>query len=129
MRFLNLFLRFSTCQTTLTNSLDFSIFGISGKIEKVNDKEIASIFEDVPAVTLEKSILDGEGIELLDMLAETPLFKSKGEARRSVQQNGVSINNIKATGLEQRMTTADLASETALVLRKGKKNYCVVKFN
>lgn len=104
-------------------------FFFGGKIEKVNDKEISTIFEDVPAVTLEKSILDGEGVELLDMLALTPLFKSKGEARRSVQQNGVSINNIKSTGLEQKITCADLASETALVLRKGKKNYCVVKFN
>jgi tyrosyl-tRNA synthetase len=102
-------------------------FFFGGVIEKVTDKEIASIFEDIPSVSLSSSYLE-EG-DVLDLLAETPLFKSKGEARRSVQQNGVSLNNVKITDPELKITKTHLASESAMVLRKGKKNYCVVKFS
>ncbi|MFG1483791.1 tyrosine--tRNA ligase [Halobacteriovorax sp. HFRX-2_2] len=95
-------------------------------IENTTDAELAGIFDDVPSVELEKSQL-GE-ISYLDMLAATPLFKSKGEARKMVTQNGVAINNIKNADIEHMITTSDLASESCLILKKGKKNYCVVKF-
>ena len=101
-------------------------FFFGQKIENVTDSQLSSIFEDVPSVTLEKSFLDGG--DYLEMLAQTPLFKSKGEARRSVQQNGVAINNVKCADLEKKMSAADLASETSLIIKKGKKNYCVIKF-
>ncbi len=102
-------------------------FFFGGVIENITDKEISSIFEDIPSVTLDKSLLDGT--DVVDMLAETPLFKSKGEARRSVSQNGVSLNNVKISDVEMKLSASLLASETAMVLRKGKKNYCVVKFS
>ena len=41
---------------------------------------------------------------------------------------GIYINNVAIEGADQTLSKSDLASETALVLRKGKKNYCVVKF-
>ena len=62
------------------------------------------------------------------MLAQTPLFKSKGEAKRSVSQNGVAINNEKCADLEKKITKADLCSESSMIIRKGKKNYCVIEF-
>ena len=67
-------------------------FFFGGKIEKVNDQEVDSIFADVPSVDLKRSDLEA-GLPILDLLAETPLFKSKGEARRSVTQKGVYLNN------------------------------------
>ena len=111
----------------LESALRATSFFFGGKIENISDKDVASIFEDVPAVTLSKSFLEDEGGDLLEMLAETPLFKSKGEAKRSVSQNGVAINNEKVS--EKFKVNQDaLASESTLVVRKGKKNYCVVKF-
>jgi len=112
----------------LEAALRATSFFFGQKIENVTDSQLASIFEDVPAVTLEKSFIEGEGGDYLEMLAQTPLFKSKGEARRSVQQNGVAINNIKVAEVEKRITAVDLASESSLIIKKGKKNYCVVKF-
>ncbi|MBN2713367.1 MAG: tyrosine--tRNA ligase [Planctomycetes bacterium] len=96
------------------------------KIENLSDKDLLSIFKDVPSVSISKNRL-GAGINIMDLLAETPLFASKSEARRSLQQNGVSMNNSKLEGIEQTITMNDLASESTLVLRKGKKNYCIVK--
>jgi tyrosyl-tRNA synthetase len=113
-------------QEGLDAALRATSFFFGQIIENVSDAEVASIFEDVPSVSLDKTFLDNG--DYLDMLAETPLFKSKGEARRSVQQNGVAINNVKCADVEKKITKDDLASETSLIIKKGKKNYCVVKF-
>ena len=80
----------------------------------------------MPSADLDAERLDA-GILLVDVLAET-LCKSKGEARRLVAQGGVYVNNRRVEGVEQQLTRADLASETSLVLRAGKKKYFVVRF-
>jgi tyrosyl-tRNA synthetase len=103
-------------------------FFFGEKIENVTDKEVHSIFADVPSVDLAMANIEGEGMDVLELLGQLPLFKSKGEARRSVQQKGVYINNEAVTSIENKVTHDSLASESALVIRKGKKNYCVVKF-
>lgn len=111
----------------LTSALRATKFFFGEKIENVSDADVASIFEDIPSVNLSSDYLNDGNI--IDMLSETPLFKSKKEIRRSVDQKGIYINNVAITGSDQTLSKSDLASETALVLRKGKKNYCVVRFN
>ena len=102
-------------------------FFFGGKIENVTDKEVASIFADIPSITMPKTSLT-EGTEVIEMLSQTLLFKSKGEARRSVTQKGVSINNTAIADVNLLLSSELLASESCLVVRKGKKNYCVVRF-
>ncbi len=97
-------------------------------ITTLKDRELVSIFKDVPSVTLRLSDLKN-GISILDLLSSTPLFQSKGEARRSIEQKGVYLNNTVISDINQNVNELQLASETCLVLRKGKKNYCVVKFD
>ena len=58
------------------------------KITNLKDKDLTAIFKDVPSVELKRADLKA-GIPLLDLLAQTPLFPSKSEARRSVEQKGV----------------------------------------
>lgn len=98
------------------------------KIENLKDRDLISIFKDVPSVTLSRQTLE-MGIGILDLLAHTPLFASKGEARRSVEQKGVYLNNHSVDDLNLQVLPGLLASETCMVIRKGKKNYCVIKFN
>lgn len=98
------------------------------KIENLKDKDLTAIFKDVPSVELKRADLQA-GIPYLDLLASTPLFASKGEARRSVEQKGVYLNNDTVPDMTAVMNESHLASETCMVLRKGKKNYCVVKFS
>lgn len=97
------------------------------KITNLKDKDLTSIFKDVPSVELKRADLVA-GIPYLDLLAATPLFGSKGEARRSVEQKGVYLNNDTVPEMTAVMNESHLASETCMVIRKGKKNYCVVKF-
>ncbi|MBC97460.1 MAG: tyrosine--tRNA ligase [Halobacteriovoraceae bacterium] len=119
--------RFAHGSEGLDAAMRATSFFFGGTIEKVTDKEVASIFADVPSVEMTRDSLEA-GIPILDLLSELPLFKSKGEARRSVGQKGVYLNNIQVAGDDYVVTSKDLASESSLVFRKGKKNYCVVTF-
>ncbi len=98
-----------------------------GEINRLDDAQLASIFADVPSCTLKRSQLD-EGLPLLDALCGTKLAASKGEARRTVQQGGVYVNNKPVGDIDAKLTPSDLASETILVLRSGKKRYAIVRF-
>jgi tyrosyl-tRNA synthetase len=71
---------------------------------------------------------DSGGIPVIDALVAAGLAKSKGDARRSVQQGGAYVNNRRIQTVDTRLTAADLASETVMVLRSGKKNYALLRF-
>ncbi|WP_146435480.1 tyrosine--tRNA ligase [Blastopirellula retiformator] len=99
-----------------------------GTIEDMNDAQLGQIFADVPSSELSRERLAGEGLGVLDAFVEAGLAKSKGEARRVVTQGGAYVNNIRAESVDQSLTEKDLASETVLVLRSGKKKYALLRF-
>lgn len=112
----------------LQSALSATKIFFGDKIANLKDKDLLSIFRDVPSVELKREVLTA-GLSLLELLALTPLFGSKGEAKRSVEQKGVYLNNDSATDMALILNEQNLASETCMVIRKGKKNYCVVKFS
>lgn len=67
------------------------------------------------------------GIDVVSFLAETAIFPSKGEARKTVQGGGVSINRKKVEGIDFRIETNLLLHNQYLLVQKGKKNYYLVK--
>ena len=80
-----------------------------------------SDMSDVPTTSLEKSILE-QGIGILDLVVQVGFIPSKGEARRLIQQGGLSLNGKRIPVPEQQITAADIEKE-ALLLQKGKKNF------
>ncbi len=73
---------------------------------------------DMP--TTEVNIADFEDKTLLDMLVSINFVPSKGEGRRLVQQNGLSVNDVKVTDVNMKVTD-DLFTENGLIVKKGKK--------
>ena len=65
-------------------------------------------------------ISDVVGMGVLDMLVKTGLVQSKGEARRIVSQNGLSINDNKYTDINGTVT-ADMITDDGIIIKKGKK--------
>ncbi len=98
-----------------------------GEISGLSDRELVEIFPDVPSTTIAQETIRGEGLGILGALVQAGLSKSKGEARRSLQQGGIYVNNRRMTDPEKRLTAADLASETVIVLRSGKKRYALLR--
>ncbi len=97
------------------------------EISDLSDAQLAEIFADVPSKELSRSRLSA-GLALIDALVESGLAKSKAEARRTIQQGGAYVNNRRIEDVEAVLSPADLASETVLVLRSGKKKYALLRF-
>jgi tyrosyl-tRNA synthetase len=67
------------------------------------------------------------GIDVVSFLAETNIFPSKGEARKTIQGGGVSINRKKVDDIGMKVDTSLLLHEKYILVQKGKKNYHLVK--
>jgi tyrosyl-tRNA synthetase len=66
------------------------------------------------------------GIDAVSFLAETTIFPSKGEARKMIQNGGVSINRNKLNAVDEIINDKKLLHEKYLLVQKGKKNYYLV---
>ena len=82
--------------------------------------------EGIIKIDLPKSQLN-EGIDLVSFLANTRILPSKGEARKMVQNGGISINRNKIDQLNFSVDNSLLLHGHYLLIQKGKKNYYLVK--
>ncbi|NLX94979.1 MAG: tyrosine--tRNA ligase [Rhodopirellula sp.] len=98
------------------------------EISVLSDGQLQAIFADVPSKSLLRERLDGEGLSVIDALVEAGLAKTKSEARRTIGQGGAYVNNRRVTSADANLGPADMASETVMVLRSGKKNYALLRF-
>jgi tyrosyl-tRNA synthetase len=101
------------------------LFG--GSVEGLERGEIEDIFADVPSSSVLRSRLEGEGVPLVELLAEATLAPSRGEARRAIEGGGIYVNNRRAEGAQLSVTTADLLEGAFLLLRKGKRQYHLLR--
>lgn len=105
------------------------LFGNATKqrLLKTDEKTLMAIFEGVPQFEIDRKLFD-TGIQPLTLLAElTDIFPSKGEARKTIQANGLSLNKEKFTNIDRQITAAHLIKDKYLLLQKGKKNYfCII---
>ncbi len=99
--------------------------GTSESLAALPEKLFLSVFEGVPQVEVPKTVIEN-GCGVVDFLAEhTNIFASKGEARRMLKDNGVSINKNKVK--EDLVVNADMVMNGHYILvQKGKKNYYIV---
>jgi tyrosyl-tRNA synthetase len=102
------------------------LFG--AEIDNLTDQQLAEIFAEVPSRTLPRARLEGSGLPLVEALVEAGLARSKSEARRIIAQGGAYVNNRPCRDAEAVLTAADLAGQTTLVLRSGKKHYALLRF-
>ena len=98
------------------------------EIENLKDADLLQIFADVPNSSFPMDQLGGEGLGLIDAVVAAGLQQSKGKARKMIEQGSIYVNNRRNNDLNHRLTAADLASESTIILRSGKKNYAVLKF-
>jgi tyrosyl-tRNA synthetase len=115
--------------TGLTTAQRATDIFFGAEITNLTDAQLGEIFADVPSKDLPRSsLLAPRSLPLIDALVESGLAKSKAEARRTIQQGGAYVNNRRIDDLEATLGPGDLASETVLVLRSGKKKYALLRF-
>jgi tyrosyl-tRNA synthetase len=99
----------------------------SGEIGSLPEATLAEIFAEVPSSQHAKAALEGDGVPILDVLVSTALAASKREAKEFLQNGSVSVNGNKV-GPEDRLKTAHLLHGHTIAIRRGKKNWHVVRF-
>jgi len=101
------------------------LFG--GEVRGLGDQVLREVFGEAPSTVLPRERLRA-GIPIVDLLAETGITSSKGEARNLIRGGGAYLNNERVMDESRTVTPADLAGESVLVLRSGKKKYHLVRF-
>jgi tyrosyl-tRNA synthetase len=96
----------------------------SASAESLSAEDLESM-EGIIKVQYDKQKL-GAGVDVISLLAETSIFPSKGEARKMIQNGGVSINRKKVPDVTETIHADRLLHEKYLLVQKGKKNYYLI---
>lgn len=96
---------------------------LRGPLEGLTDEKLAALVGAAPRLELPRAEL-AAGVAIVDLLART-VEKSKGAARRLVSQGGAYLNNVRVADVDRKVTTADLATETMLVIGTKKDRWLV----
>jgi tyrosyl-tRNA synthetase len=99
--------------------------GTTDTLKRLDSATFLSVFEGVPTFEVSKEEIL-QGINIIDLLAEkTQILASKGEVRRALKENSLSINKEKIK--EDFVTSSEnLLNEQYILVQKGKKNYFII---
>jgi len=76
---------------------------------------------DMPTYTIDKTYVNTQDIEILDVLKQSGLVASKSDGRRLIEQGGVTVDGQKISDVCFKISVKDL--EKGVVIKKGKKTY------
>ena len=94
------------------------------QLNALDRETLMSVFEGVPQYTVNRSVIEA-GALLVDLAAEVGMFASKGEIRRELKQNSISVNKQKV-GEGTTLTATDILASGCILVQKGKKNYYIL---
>ncbi len=101
------------------------LFSQSGDIGNMSEEDLHAL-EGIVKSGYSFSELK-KGVDLVRFLAETGILPSKGEARKMVQNGGISINRIKVENIQFYINAELLLHEKYILVQKGKKNFYLVE--
>lgn len=96
-------------------------------LRNLDEKTLLDVFDGVPTFNIVKADIE-TGVPVIELLAtKTAVFPSKGEARKMIQQGGVSINKQKVTDPNAVITAESLLNDKYILVQRGKKNYFLLR--
>lgn len=129
-------------QKTLAKEVTLFVHGEEGYQKALEETRLFFEKQDAPATALSREELESiegvlkfdyelakiqQGVDIVTFLAESGIFPSKGEARKMVQNGGVSINRNKVENVQLTLSPTLLLHEKYLLVQKGRKNYYLVQ--
>jgi len=114
-------------ETALAKALQASGVLFGGEIAGLTADEVRDIMADVPVSQMARSQFEGDGMLVLDVLAETKVASSRGDARRLIDSGGIYVNNLRVADAGERTSLAHTIEGKFIVLRRGKKQYHLIE--
>lgn len=96
-------------------------------LQSIAVDEFDTIFNGVPQTEISRADWDAcpNLLDLISTVTHSEIYPSKGEARRALQQNAVSINKVKVSTPEQSLADFQLLQDRFILVSKGKKNHLI----
>lgn len=113
------------CKSAMLTTEKLFSGNASEDIKSMTEPEILASMEGVPTFPVSKAELEA-GMDVVSFLAVTGIFPSKGEARKTVQGGGVSINREKISDISRTVGPEDLLAQKYILITKGKKHHHLV---
>ena len=99
----------------------------SEELAKLNEATFLAVFDGVPVFEVNKTDVH-RGVHIMELLADkTAIFPSKGELKRTIKGNGLSINKEKFTDENGIVDAKYIINDKYILAQKGKKNYFLIK--
>ncbi len=100
----------------------------SRKITSLDEKTLLEVCSEAPTTVFGRSAVDDGGLGLVDAMVGSGLATSKGSARTLLTQGGVYVNNRRVTDLDALICREDLLFDRYVLLRRGKQDYHLLRF-
>lgn len=97
------------------------------EIADINEKMLLAVFRDVPSSDISRAVLQENGISIVELVTASGLASSKGDARRTIEGGGMYFNNVRVTSPQERISFDRFIGGRYGVLRKGAKNYHLMR--
>jgi tyrosyl-tRNA synthetase len=98
------------------------------EVASLDEPTLLDVFAEAPSTGVLRSRLDDGSLSVVDALVETGLERSKTRARTTVGGGGAYVNNRRENDPDRAITPDDLLVDRYVVLRRGKRDYHLVRF-
>jgi tyrosyl-tRNA synthetase len=98
-----------------------------GGLDGITEALFTEVSGEIPTKALERAKVGGPGSPLVEILVHSGLCPSKGQARKDVEGGGIYLNNVRVADTARAVGAGDLLFGRYLLLRKGKRSYCLLR--
>ncbi|WP_119065862.1 tyrosine--tRNA ligase [Aggregatilinea lenta] len=102
------------------------LFG-NRELDGMSADDLVDIFAEVPSCAVPRADLEGDGLSVVDLGVMCGLDRSKKQVRNLIESGGLYMNNHRVDDMNQSVTLADAIDGRVIVLRKGRKQYSLVR--
>jgi tyrosyl-tRNA synthetase len=99
----------------------------SGNVKGIDAHLLGEVFADVPTVDESRITLAGDGLAIVDLLVASGLASSRRDAREHLANGAVTVNGDRVDAAAT-VTTADLLAGSVILVRRGRREWRVVRF-
>jgi tyrosyl-tRNA synthetase len=114
-------------EANLRKAIQASQVLFGGEITDLSAEDVLDIFAEVPSSVMPRAFFEGEGLPLVDAIIASGFATSKGAARRIIEAGGIYVNNCRVTDVRAMIGLSDLIDGQYLVMRKGAREYHLIR--
>jgi tyrosyl-tRNA synthetase len=114
-------------ENNLRKAIQASQVLFGGEIGDLSARDVLDIFAEVPSSDMPGTNFEGNGVPLVDLVTACGYAPSKGMARRLIEAGGIYVNNRRVPDIQAAIGLSALIDRQYLVLRKGAREYHLVR--